>query len=238
MHVHRNEALVRSRLRIGAVFLLVSMAVLLGGFIASTRQADVGEQFAISVSTLLIGLVLWWRNQAYLARWGPRNQYDSQLAGALRGLDARYHLFAFPAARLPDYVLVGPIGVLVLVPRAVGGNVVCDGERWSHDVDRPALLRLAVLFSGRPTLGNPGADAERAVRDLRAFLSERLGSEVAAKLEIEPLVVLINSQVKLMTHGCAVAALYLRTLRAHVRKLPRSLPQEAIGEIVRALEAA
>src|SRR5581483_11536380 len=109
MQLHRNEALLRNRLRISVVYFVASLVCLMGGFFVSTRLPDLSMQYAVSLTTLGFGMILWWQNKVYLSRWGPKSVQDGPLAHALKGVDSRYHLFAFPSASLPDYVLAGPM---------------------------------------------------------------------------------------------------------------------------------
>jgi hypothetical protein len=238
MHVHRNDGLLKSRLQVSIIFFAASLTCLLGGFIVSTRLNDISMQYAVSLSTLGFGMLLWWQNKIYLTRWGPKSQQDAALARGLKGVDSRYHLFAFPSSRLPDYILAGPMGLLVLLPRTVTGTVSCNDGRWSHDEGTPLLVRLTLIMSPRPTLGNPEKDAASGVADLRRFLTSKLGAETAERIPIEPILVLMDPHVKLESHGCATPGLYVRNLRSHVRREPRVLQNNELDGLVEALSAA
>ena len=49
---------------------------------------------------------------------------------AIRALDDRYKLFAFLSTSLPDYILVSPAGVQVLIVRRDAGQVACVRDQW------------------------------------------------------------------------------------------------------------
>jgi hypothetical protein len=212
-----------------------SLLFLTAGFFASISSTDPRIQYGAAIPPLLIGLVLWSRNQAYLQRWGPRTRQDGTIARALRGIDARYHLFVAPASGLPDYVLLGPMGAVVLVPRLVNGTVTCHNDRWRHDDGRPLLVRLLLWFAVRPSLGDPTAEAERGVERLRRYLAERVSAETAAELPIEGLILFTHPQVNLVLQGCRVPALLLKSLRSHVRRLPRALTGPEIETVTSAM---
>src|SRR4051794_4752585 len=170
MQLHRNDALLKNRLRLSIIYFVASLVCLLGGFLVSTRLTDLSMQYAVSLSTLGFGITLWWQNKRYLTRWGPKSVQDAAIARNLKGVDARYHLFAFASASLPDYLLVGPMGVQILLPKAVTGTVSCRDNRWVHDEGRPLLLRLSLLMSPLPTLGKPEAEARDGTESLKRFL--------------------------------------------------------------------
>ena len=136
MQVHVNEALIRRQIRGSLVYLVLALVFLLGGFVASLSPENPTLQYVIPMPSLVIGLLLWWRNQRLLARWGPRTRQDAALARGLRGVDDRHHLFVFAHPSLPDYLIVGPMGALVVVPRQVTGVVSCYDERWRQEEQR------------------------------------------------------------------------------------------------------
>ena len=235
MQTHTNNALVRRRLRVSLVYLSASLAFLLGGFIFSAAQTDVLIQYVVSLPALIIGLLLWARNQGYLERWGPRGRQDAILARSLRGLDARYHLFAFPDSGLPDYLIIGPMGVLVLVPRALTGTVACYDDRWHHDDGRQPVQRVLGWFSARASLGNPTADVQGAMQATYRYLGGRLDQEILERVRVDGLVVLTHPRVELSMHGCPVPALLIKSLRGHIRRLPKVLTPSQLAEVLDAL---
>lgn len=235
MQLHINQTLLRSRIRMSLVYLFSSLVCLVGGFVVSVTQTDLVLQYAISMPALLVGLILWARNQSYLARWGPRSRQDSVLARNLRGLDHRYHLFAFLHAALPDYLVIGPMGIIAVVPRAVSGIVACYDDRWRHEDRRSMPLRLLSRLSPGPTLGNPTADAQRGIQTTYRYLADRIPPEVQARLRVDAIVVLTHPQVQLSLHGCPVPAVLLRSLRGHIRRLPKVLTPGELAQLVDAL---
>ena len=232
MQVLVNERLLRRRLWFSLASMVGSILLLLLGFVGSTIVRDPLLQYAVSLPPLIVGIVLWSRNQAYLQRWGPRMRPDGAITRALRGLDARYALLVAPGSRLPDYVLVGPMGVVVVVPRTVTGTVTCYHGRWRHDDGRPVMLRLLSWLSVRPTLGTPTAEVERGVERTRRALAQRMPADLADALPVEGVVLFTHPQVNLALQGCDVPSITLKALRAHVRRLPRSLDSHAVQQTV------
>ena len=195
MQIHVNEALLRRRLLLSVVYMVGSLLFLGAGFLASLWSENPLVQYGASIPPLLVGLVLWSRNQAYLQRWGPRTRQDAVLAHALRGLDARYHLFVAPSSQLPDYLLVGAMGIVVVVPVLVSGSVSYTDNRWRQADSRPWFARWLFWFTVRPVLGNPTGEAERGVERTRRYLAGRLPANLFAPGSIQGLIVFTDPQV-------------------------------------------
>lgn len=222
MQIHINERLLRRRLWLSVVYMVGSLLFMGGGFLASVASTDPLIQYGASIPPLLVGLFFWSRNQAYLQRWGPRTRQDAVLTHALRGLDARYHLFVAPAEGLPDYLLVGAMGIVVLVPVLVPGAVAYTDNRWRQAESRPWLARWLLWFTVRPVLGNPSAEAERGVERTRRFLADKLPDKLLDEGVVQGLIVFTDPRVNLVQTGGPVPALLIKSLRAHVRHLPRA----------------
>lgn len=238
MRIITNGPLLRRRSRISGFFLLAASVCLVGGFVYSFFLSDLLMQYAVTLATLIVGLILWSRNQAYLQKWGPRWRQDGPLRQGLRSLDDRHYLLVAPAADLPDYLLVGPMGIAVLVPSAVRGTVSWAGRDWRHSDARPAVLRWLLFFlAPSPSLGNPSAEAQQGVEATRAYL-ERNGAanDLLARVSIEPIVVFTDPNVKLSVQGSPVTAMLLRSLRGHLRRPgPRGLSAREVEQLVETL---
>ena len=165
MQLVANQQLVKNRVRLGLVFHFGAMAVLIGGAVLST-QLDPAREIAWQTWVAFIaGLGLYTLGQTQLRRWGPGKRQEEQLGQAIRGLDDRYKLYAFLSSSLPDYILVSPGGVQVLVTRTDRGQISCVRDKWQSSGSR-----LMSLFG--PGLGNPSADAVRQLHKVRALLAE------------------------------------------------------------------
>lgn len=237
MRVYTNGPLLRKRARRAGAYLFGATLCLLGGFLISLLQSDVAVQYALSIGSLAVGLLLWSRNQAYLHRWGPRSRQDEPLRRGLRALDDHYHLLVSPTSDLPDYLLVGPMGVLILVPSPVRGSVECVGNRWWHADRRPLALRWLLWFAPNPPLGSPSEEAQRGIDSTRAYLSDRIDGALQEKIKFEPLVVFTDPGIALHAQGCQTLALVLRSVRGHVRRMPRALSVSEVTKLVDVLTA-
>src|SRR6185437_10765622 len=167
MQLVANQQLVKNRVRLGLGLHISALSVFALG-LALSIQIDATQQLPIaSWAAILFGLLLYSLGQTQLRRWGPRNRQEEPLGQAIRGLDDRYKLYAFLSSSVPDYILVSPAGVHVLIVRQEAGQVACLRDRWS----KTGQQRLLAFFGA--TLGNPSADAAKQLQKLRTMLSER-----------------------------------------------------------------
>jgi len=194
MQLVANQQLVKNRVRLGLGFHISALVVFALGLVLTTQATDPTRDLPWqSWLAILIGLGLYSLGQTQLRRWGPRNRQEETLGKAIRALDERYKLYAFLSSSLPDYILVSPAGVHVLIVRQERGQVACIRDRW----EKPGSSRLGALFG--PSLGNPSAEAARQVQKVRALLDSEGLQEVPASA----LIVFTNPQVQLRVEGCS-----------------------------------
>ncbi|MFN8525405.1 MAG: hypothetical protein U0821_20090 [Chloroflexota bacterium] len=206
-----NEQLVRTRIRIASACHIAALAVFAVGLFYSWNWGPSDfEQIVASYVAIIIGLILYQVGQVFLRRWGPRSRADALLIRTLKGLDNRHTLVAFAAAKLPDYVVVGPAGVRVIVPRSQDGEVTCQADRWSHSKGQ-GLGRFLALFGGNP-IGNPTADATDGVRKIKSKL-ESAGLTEADYLDVRGIVVFSSPAVRLRIEGASQTVTRLKQLR-------------------------
>lgn len=209
MQLVANQQLVKNRVRLGLGFHLGATAVLIGGFFLSTQIEPSGETIAWQIWVLFFaGLVMLTLGQTQLRRWGPGRRHDEQLGQAIRGLDDRYKLYAFLASSLPDYILVSPAGVHVLITRMDAGQISCLKDRWKA----PGSRWMRFFGSG---FGNPSADAAKQLQRLRALLSERGVEDVPTG----SVVVFTNPRAQLRIEGCSSLVTRTKELKDVLRRM-------------------
>lgn len=233
MHVVVNQGLVRGKVRQASALHVVALAVFAVGLFISTSQGDRAEGIVASYTAIVIGLLLYNFGQTFLRRWGPRFRQDGVLTKALKGLDDRYTLLAFPSSKLPDYILVGPSGVQVIVPRINGGPIACRGDRWTQ---RTRGIGRFLPFLRGAALGDPGADVARGVRTVRERLMRHGLMADERALPVGGLVVFTNPEARLRIDGCSQPVIGLKQLRGHLRGTKGALGPMA-PQIIRALES-
>ncbi|MBI2756405.1 MAG: hypothetical protein HYX52_06830 [Chloroflexi bacterium] len=211
MQAAANQKLARNRSRLAWGLYVAAMVIfILGLFVnnGANREASFEAQLT-PWATIAVGLLLWFTALSQLRRWGPRGRQEKVLAGAMSGLDDRYKLYAFLAASLPDFILVGPGGVLSLVAKAETGSVVCTKDRWK----RAGSWLTSFAFDS--PLGNPSAEAVDDIKRLRTVLDQAGLHDVP----VGALVVFTNDRVKVKLEGCSYPVTRLKTLRDTLLKL-------------------
>src|SRR5216683_6528508 len=151
MQLVANQQLVKNRVRLGLGFHITALAVFGLGLVLSTQIDATRELPWQSWAAILAGLLLYSLGQTQLRRWGPRNRQEEQLGQAIRSLDDRYKLYAFLSSSLPDYILISPAGVHVLIIRQESGQVSCVKDQWNKGSGSGPASRIMSLFG--PTLG-------------------------------------------------------------------------------------
>jgi hypothetical protein len=209
MQLVANQQLVKNRVRLGLGFHISALVVFALGLVLSTQIDATRELRWESWVAILAGLGLYSLGQAQLRRFGPRNRQEEQLGQAIRTLDDRYKLYAFLASSLPDYILVSPAGVHLLIVRQEAGQIECVRDKWS----KGSASRLLSLFG--PTLGNPSADAARQLQRLRSLLAERGMADVPTS----GLIVFTNPKVQLRVEGCTATVTRLKELKDVLRRM-------------------
>src|SRR4051812_15070266 len=237
MHVVVNQKLVFTRVRLASAAHLAALAVFaVGLFISWSNPEPTIEQMAGAYAAIILGLVLYNVGQVFLRRYGPRSRHEAVIAKALKGLDRRYTLIAFASTKLPDYLMVGPGGVQVIVPRANDGAISCRGGTWSRDAGS-GLKRLSGLFGGTP-FGDPSKDAEKGITKVRQRLA-LAGIDQSKQPPVDGLIVFTNPAARLRIDGCSYPAIGLKGLRNSIRggkgSRDRALDDRAAERVVQAL---
>src|SRR5579864_3538501 len=208
MQLIANQQLVKNRVRLGLVFHFGAMAVLVGGAFLST-QIDATRDIAWQTWLAFVaGLGLYTLGQTQLRRWGPGRRQEEQLGQAIRSLDDRYKLYAFLSSSLPDYILVSPAGVHVIIARTEGGQISCIRDRW-----KASTSRLMSLFG--PGLGNPSADASRQLQKLKTLLAEHGHEDVPTS----SVIVFTNPKAQLRIEGCSSTVTRTKELKDVLRRM-------------------
>jgi hypothetical protein len=208
MQLLANQQLVKNRVRLGLGLHITALVVFGVGLVLSTQIDSSRELPWESWAAILAGLVLYSLGQTQLRRWGPRNRQEEQLGQAIRSLDDRYKLYAFLSSSLPDYILVSPAGVHVLIVRQEAGQVTCVRDKWSKSGSR------LMSFFG-PTLGNPTADAAKQVHKLRTLLAEHGLQDVPTS----SLVIFTNPKAQLRIEGCSATVTRTKELKDVLRRM-------------------
>lgn len=209
MQVAANHRLVRNRSRLAWALYLGAMGIFFLGLVTSSRAEVDQSASMIPWVSISIGMLLWFTSLSQLRRWGPRHRQDRVLAAALSDLDDRYKLYSFVSSRLPDFIVVGPLGVVSLVTRSEGGTITCLKDRWK----KGGQFMLTAIF-GNP-FGNPSYDAQEQVRRLRRLLDEGGMQHVPTG----SMIVFTNDRARPRVEGCSYPVARLKTLKETLLRL-------------------
>lgn len=239
MHLVVNQKLVSSRVKIASAAHLAALAVFaVGLFVSWSNPEPTMEQMGGAYGAIIIGLILYNVGQVFLRRFGPRFRADGVLARTLKGLDRRYTLVSFASTKLPDYILVGPGGISVIVARPHDGSISCRANQWRRDPGT-GLKRLSALFGGTP-FGDPSQDVSKGIQRVRQRLAER-GIPESDQPPIDGVIVFTNPAAKLRIDGCSYPVTGLKGLRNNVRggkgSRERALDDRSAERVVQALTA-
>ena len=216
MQLVRNDRLVRREARIGGVLLGITFAVLAAGLVLSqwleqnlaTPDTPPWIPIAGSYAVVLVGMGLLFFGNARVRRYGPQYRQDARLLQILKGLDDRFVFFAFLSRSLPDYILVGPGGVWVLVTRLQGGEITCRDNRWSRRSS--AISRIFEAMYGT-SIGNPSFDATRGVKRVTDELQANLPADSVP--EVNGVIVFTVDGARLRIERCSFPVATSKELR-------------------------
>ncbi len=174
-----------------------------------TINPDYRTMVALSFGGLLIGFIAAQIGGYMKRRFGTSPRPDERLAKELKGLDDRYTLYSW---QLPaDYALLGPNGVYAFALREHGGQVTNEGKRWKH---KGGALRFLLAFSNEG-IGNPSSDAEVDATKLQDFIKKNLPE---SDVEVQPVALFINPDVKLDIKAPAVPVLKADQLKGYLKQ--------------------
>jgi hypothetical protein len=186
-----------------------------------------------SYCVVAVGLLLLYLGNARVKRYGPQYRQDDKLRLVLKSLDHRYVLLAFLNRRLPDYLLIGPSGVWVIVTRTQTGLIYCRADRWTRRTNPLSRIIEGMYGTG---IGNPGLDVSRGIQEVSAELSKKLPAD--RQPTINGAIVFTGQGVRLRIERCSYTVLAAKELRRVLGRQKDNLSNAAITEVVAALRGA
>ena len=196
-----------------AAFVAQVMAPVFGVQAEQTLMGTVNPNYSrmvlISFACLGIGFIAAQIGSYNQRRFGRPPRPDERLVKELKGFDDRYSLYSWmlPAA----YVFLGPSGVYAFALREHGGLVTNDRDRWKH---KGSKLGFLLAFSSEG-IGNPTLDAQSEAAKMQKHIDQHL-SDVA--VEVQPMALFINPQVKLELKSPAIPAVKPDQLKTLLRQ--------------------
>jgi len=206
MRIVMNKKRVKRNRRLATITFLLTLVVLVGGFIVInlplfTDQAP-NAWFVLLQAFLLPVAFLFTITSVRLTNTWARQPYPNEAINeGLKGISKKsivYHYHHAPA----EHVLIAPQGIFAIVTRWHKGEHINKGGDWK--TKRSFLGRFASLIR-MDGIGNPTADAERAADHVRKMLDKAAPD---AEVEVQPLVVFLDPKAELDLEDTEVPVLY------------------------------
>jgi len=225
MKLVTNAPLIKRNARIGVVAHLSGLAVLIAGMVVTFLMPTRSD---LSLLALMTGFVLANVGIFFTNRWGRRPRPDEALDAALKGLDDQYLLVHYRLGT--PHALIGPSGLVALVPKFQGGQIRYEGNKWRH-----AGVTWMRRFFAQESLGNPSLEAEAEVAGLTGKLRKILPGEELPP--IKSVIVFTAAEGKVDAEGSPTPAMHAEKLKEYVRRLPRSatLRPEQVAKVLAAI---
>ena len=229
MKIYSNDKLINRNRKIGNITSLGSIIVLGVGMFFSFKDKD-GSYLAYTFGALILGFLLFQIGNFYMTKWGKSPRPDERLTAALKGLDDRYSLYHYVTPI--SHLLIGPAGVLCLVPYQQAGNITYNASKGKWKQSGGNML-LKVF--GSEGLGHPEREVRFTVEDAGKYFKNRaidLGTYAP-----EPLLVFTNDNVVLDAEGSDVPAVTGAKLKEYIRKKAKTtaLPDEMARNLEKTL---
>lgn len=226
MKIFSNDKLIKRNRRIGNITSLLSLLILGGGMVLSFQDKD-GSLLAYTFGSLILGFLLFQVGNFYMSKWGKSPRPDERLNSALKGLDDRYSLYHFYTPI--SHLLIGPAGVLCLVPYQQAGTVRYDADknRWKQ-VGGNFFMKA---FGGE-RIGRPEKEVNFTIEDAVHYF-KRTGINLEP-YKPEAIMVFTNPNVTLQADESEIPAVTAEKLKEFLRK--KSKTNTLPGEISRKIE--
>lgn len=250
MLVHTDEQLVKTRKRIGQIASFGGMGVLFGGLLYSCQAQPAFQEGAnpsieaamISWVALIGGFILVSIGRNNSSRWGGQFPAHEVLTNSLKGLDNRHRLYNY-APQLPtDHLLLTPYGLIAFVSRPNFGAITNQGDRWG----REGGVKKVLMYFAEGSIGNPTRDALSMASDLKKWLDEQFGEQVADSIPLQTAVVFTHPRASVNVKDPVVPVLGGKDIRAFARggdgksrkaRLPTDLRRRLV-DLLRVYESA
>jgi hypothetical protein len=222
MQLALNQRLVKRYSLMGNVFFFGGLAAAILVLVLSfTRPQDSLMLTGIALGAFVVAQV----GVSFVNRYGRHPRIDELLSDSLKGLDGRFSLFHYLIGF--EHVLIGPPGVLILLPRSEAGVISYDDGAWYQTLTKGSLLRRP----GRRPIRAIEQDAGRAVAAVKRALTLTVGE---VEPTIRPVLVFYHSDAKVEAPDSPIQAVHVKKLKAYIRKMPKdvSLSDAAIDSLL------
>ena len=229
MRIVKNEALIKSRGRIGQWTSLAALAVLgIGMYLSFQQRADM---FPYSIGALILGFTMTQVGMYFSTRFGRSPRPDEKLDAALKGLGGdttAYHYIA-PA----PHVLTGPMGVWALIPYNQRGKLTFDGKRYR--LRGGGFMQSYMTIFGQEGLGRPELEAAGQIEGVSKHLAKKLGGMTAPP--VKAALVFTHDELEVDATEGPLPAVHVKKLKDFMRQQTKggALAAEKLASVNAAL---
>lgn len=247
MKVYRNLEAITSKERLGRHLSLTGIAILFTGMFASfvpniyppdqPAPHALGQLMQaywpmVSLIALPAGFACASFGSYFIQRFArrrwPNNKYiarpDEVVEQSLKGFDDKYSLYVY---NLPaNYVLVGPCGVLSLVPRSENGTIRVRGDQFSEPM---SFTRILTIFAreGVRSLKHELKEQREKMEELLTDAEATDGTDEVIQtfndVPVESAAVFLNGDVDLTLENPTVSALRANQVKEFVRSRAKTV---------------
>jgi hypothetical protein len=205
MQVTRNEKLISTRNKYAGYATLAGLVCAIG---ALAGFFFLQQNILVWTVGIILSLIFSAYGNYAMRRWGRPPRPDQIIERELKGLDDKYHLYAW---NLPvPYVLLSPQGLYVFATRDQGGKITVNGTRWSSKFSASRIF-FALAQEG---LGNPGNEATQMAGRLETWIKTK-APEMQAP--VQPVVLFLASNAQLTINEPAVPVMQVEGLKKWLR---------------------
>jgi hypothetical protein len=202
MRVVINEPKLKRNKMLAQVLFFVSLGVLFIGLVLNASLALSPFFWAVPCVILPLGLLATVTSVRLTNEYIRQPHPEAALQAGLKNINRRSVLYHYlPPA---PHILVAPTGVYVLHTLFHSRNFTVNGEQWI-DAKAKGLLAPFFLFLRQEAIGKPFKDVGLVAANVQALVDKSLPD---AKLEVQPVVVMIGPRVEVTTHDPQFPVVY------------------------------
>lgn len=190
MRTVTNVKLAKRNRSIATYLFVATLIVLIGGFFfvnqsLFTEDTITGATLILQALTLPIAFLMTLFSIRMTNLWARNPRPDSILPEALKGLSKKSVLYNY--YHLPTrHLLICPQGIFAIVTRWHEGKYAVKGNSWQTKANILSRLLSSLRMDG---IGNPSAEAERAVKHAQSLLDKHVPN---SGVQIKPLIVFLS----------------------------------------------
>jgi hypothetical protein len=224
MKIVTNEKLIKRNARIGSIANTTGLLVLVGVMVLSFMNPNYFNLYWVG---LFLGFVLSQIGIFFRNRWGRKPRPDELLDQGLKGLNDQYSIYHYttPASHL----LVGPSGLMVLMPYFQLGKIIYDKKRYRQKGG--GVVQRWLRLMGGEGIGRPELDASSEITSVNRLIQRKL-PDISAPTA-QPIMVFTSDKAELDVAEAPIMTLHLKELKNTIRKMAKDKPitPEVIQEI-------